>query len=59
MQTPEQPQTSIASNNDINPIVFTIEFQSLSQFNQSISKIVGCSPTKFRKSELTKEKLKA
>ena len=59
MQTLEQPQTSIASNNGINPIVFTIEFQSLSQFNRSFSGIVECPPTKFRKSELTKAKLKA
>ncbi|MBC8148411.1 MAG: AraC family transcriptional regulator [Verrucomicrobiaceae bacterium] len=59
MQTLEQPQTSIASNNDIGPIAFTIEFQSLSQFNRSFSKIVGCSPTKFRESELTKAKLQA
>jgi|GEM_PF-6546566 len=59
MQTLEQPKTSIASNNDINPIVFTIEFQLLSQFNRSFSGIVGYSPNKFRKSKLTKAKLQA
>ena len=114
MQTLEQPQTSIASNNDIGPIAygtwsggrfmhfgevltedhyhrcvalayeqgirifitadvcgsskadarisdiaFMVGFQSLSQFNRSFSGIVECPPTKFRKSELTKAKLKA
>ncbi|MDB4753648.1 AraC family transcriptional regulator [Akkermansiaceae bacterium] len=43
----------------ISDIAFIVGFQSLSQFNRSISKIVGCSPTKFRKSELTKVKLQA
>ncbi|MBL6923307.1 MAG: helix-turn-helix domain-containing protein [Akkermansiaceae bacterium] len=40
-------------------IAFTVGFQSLSQFNRSFSRIVGCSPTKFRESELTKAKLQA
>ena len=38
-------------------IAFIVGFQSRSQFNRCFSKIVGCSPTKFRESELTKAKL--
>jgi len=43
----------------ISDIAFMVGFQSLSQFNRSFSKIVGCSPTKFRESELTKAKIQA
>ena len=43
----------------ISDIAFMVGFQSLSQFNRSFSKIVGCSPTKFRETELTKAKLQA
>ena len=43
----------------ISDIAFIVGFQSLSQFNRFFSRIVGCSPTKFRESELTKAKLQA
>ena len=32
---------------------------SLAQFNRSFSKIVGCSPRKFREAELSKAKISA
>jgi AraC-like DNA-binding protein len=38
----------------VSDIAFQVGFQSLSQFNRSFSKIVGCSPTKFREAELAK-----
>lgn len=43
----------------ISDIAFMVGFQSLSQFNRSFAKIVGCSPTKFRDAELTKAKVKS
>lgn len=38
----------------VSDIAFQVGFQSLSQFNRSFAKIVGCSPTKFREAELAK-----
>lgn len=38
----------------ISDIAFQVGFQSLSQFNRSFSKLVGCSPSKFREAELEK-----
>jgi len=38
----------------VSDIAFQVGFQSLSQFNRSFVKIVGCSPTKFREAELAK-----
>lgn len=38
----------------VSDIAFMVGFQSLSQFNRSFSKVVGCSPTKFREAELAK-----
>ncbi len=43
----------------ISDIAFMVGFQSLSQFNRSFAKLVGCSPTKFRESELSKVKIQA
>jgi len=36
----------------ISEIAFMVGFQSLSQFNRSFSRIVGCSPSKFREVQL-------
>ena len=36
----------------ISEIAFKVGFQSLSQFNRSFAKVVGCSPSKFREKEL-------
>lgn len=38
----------------VSDIAFQVGFQSLSQFNRSFAKLVGCSPTKFREAELAK-----
>lgn len=38
----------------ISEIAFKVGFQSLSQFNRSFLKIVGCSPSRFRETELAK-----
>ncbi|MDA7892509.1 helix-turn-helix domain-containing protein [Akkermansiaceae bacterium] len=43
----------------VSDIAFQVGFQSLSQFNRSFAKLVGCSPTKFRETELNKAKLQA
>ena len=43
----------------ISDIAFQVGFQSLSQFNRSFSKLVGCSPSKFRETELEKSSIKA
>ena len=43
----------------ISDIAFQVGFQSLSQFNRSFSKLVGCSPSKFREIELEKASIKA
>lgn len=43
----------------VSEIAYQVGFQSLSQFNRSFSKIVGCSPTSFRKRELEKANLVA
>lgn len=37
----------------ISDIAFQVGFQSLSQFNRSFSKLVGCSPSKFRQAKLS------
>lgn len=42
----------------VSDIAFKVGFQSLSQFNRSFSKLVGCSPTKFREAELEKAQIK-
>ncbi|MGC6464128.1 MAG: helix-turn-helix domain-containing protein [Akkermansiaceae bacterium] len=38
---------------------FQVGFQSLSQFNRSFAKLVGCSPSKFREAELKKSSIQA
>lgn len=43
----------------VSDIAFKVGFQSLSQFNRSFSKLVGCSPTKFREAELSKAQIQA
>ncbi len=43
----------------VSDIAFQVGFQSLSQFNRSFSKLVGCSPTKFREAELEKARIQA
>ena len=43
----------------VSDIAFKVGFQSLSQFNRSFSKLVGCSPTKFREAELEKAQIQA
>ena len=43
----------------ISDIAFQVGFQSLSQFNRSFAKLVGCSPTKFRETELAKAEIRA
>ena len=43
----------------ISDIAFQVGFQSLSQFNRSFSNLVGCSPSKFRETELEKSSIKA
>ncbi|MGJ8696481.1 MAG: helix-turn-helix domain-containing protein [Verrucomicrobiaceae bacterium] len=43
----------------ISDIAFKVGFQSLSQFNRSFAKLVGCSPSKFREIELKKNKIGA
>lgn len=43
----------------ISDIAFQVGFQSLSQFNRSFAKIVGCSPSAFRKDELNKAQIPA
>jgi len=42
----------------ISDIAFQVGFQSLSQFNRSFSKLVGCSPSKFRETEREKSSIK-
>ena len=43
----------------VSDIAFKVGFQSLSQFNRSFAKVVGCSPTKFREAELAKARTPA
>lgn len=43
----------------VSDIAFKVGFQSLSQFNRSFAKLVGCAPTKFREAELAKAKIQA
>jgi len=43
----------------VSDIAFKVGFQSLSQFNRSFAKLVGCSPTKFRETELAKVQIRA